>query len=154
MGLLYDTNILIHIVRDISNTEYVRNFVNPENEAEFISLVTVAEILSISYRKNWSLQKRSNLTRIFSELEIIDIADETLINKYVEIDAFNQGEHPVRKPETKFSAQNMGKNDLWIAATASALELTLITTDNDYNHLHNEFCQIKRYSPEVLKFPA
>lgn len=34
------------------------------------------------------------------------------------------------------SARNMGKNDLWIAATASALDLTLLTTDRDFDHLH------------------
>ena len=29
----------------------------------------------------------------------------------------------------------MGKNDLWIAATASAATATLLTTDKDFNHL-------------------
>jgi tRNA(fMet)-specific endonuclease VapC len=30
----------------------------------------------------------------------------------------------------------MGKNDLWIAATARVLGLTLLTTDKDFDHLH------------------
>jgi tRNA(fMet)-specific endonuclease VapC len=30
----------------------------------------------------------------------------------------------------------MGKNDLWIAATARAASATLITTDTDFDHLH------------------
>jgi predicted nucleic acid-binding protein len=29
----------------------------------------------------------------------------------------------------------MGKNDLWIAATASAFDLQLVTMDKDFNHL-------------------
>lgn len=29
----------------------------------------------------------------------------------------------------------MGQNDLWIAATAHALELTLLSTDKDFSHL-------------------
>lgn len=29
----------------------------------------------------------------------------------------------------------MGKNDIWIAATALYLDLDLHTTDNDFNHL-------------------
>lgn len=33
------------------------------------------------------------------------------------------------------SARNMGKNDLWIAATALYLDLPLHTTDNDFDHL-------------------
>lgn len=35
----------------------------------------------------------------------------------------------------KFSSRNMGKNDLWIAATASAFDLQLVTMDKDFNHL-------------------
>jgi len=38
----------------------------------------------------------------------------------------------------------MGKNDLWIASTAALLGLKLITTDADFNHLHDVF--IETYS--------
>jgi len=37
----------------------------------------------------------------------------------------------------------MGKNDLLIAATASVLNATLLTTDQDFNHLHNEFLNLE-----------
>ncbi len=40
------------------------------------------------------------------------------------------------------SARNMGKNDIWIAATASVLDATLLTTDKDFNHLDGEFFQV------------
>ena len=30
----------------------------------------------------------------------------------------------------------MGKNDLWIAATAKATGATLLTTDKDFDHLY------------------
>jgi tRNA(fMet)-specific endonuclease VapC len=30
----------------------------------------------------------------------------------------------------------MGKNDLWIAATAYALDIPLMTADSDFDHLH------------------
>ena len=33
------------------------------------------------------------------------------------------------------SARNMGKNDLWIAATALYFDMVLHTTDNDFDHL-------------------
>ena len=35
----------------------------------------------------------------------------------------------------KYSARNMGKNDVWIAATALYLDMELHTTDNDFDHL-------------------
>lgn len=33
----------------------------------------------------------------------------------------------------------MGKNDLWIAATASVTGATLLTTDGDFDHLESAF---------------
>jgi len=36
----------------------------------------------------------------------------------------------------------MGKNDLWIAATASVLNASLITTDKDFVHLDKEFLKL------------
>jgi len=36
----------------------------------------------------------------------------------------------------------MSKNDLWIAATASVLNATLITTDKDFSHLENIFLKL------------
>lgn len=36
----------------------------------------------------------------------------------------------------------MGKNDLWIAATAHVTQSILITTDLDFNHLHKTFFEV------------
>jgi predicted nucleic acid-binding protein len=36
----------------------------------------------------------------------------------------------------------MGKNDLWIAATASVLDIPLMTTDNDFTHLDAVFLKL------------
>jgi predicted nucleic acid-binding protein len=30
----------------------------------------------------------------------------------------------------------MGKNDLWIAALARTYDMTILTTDTDFDHLH------------------
>ncbi len=42
------------------------------------------------------------------------------------------------------SARNMGKNDLWIAATAHILGAKLLTTDGDFNHLDGVFLDLKK----------
>ncbi|MCB0855324.1 MAG: PIN domain-containing protein, partial [Bacteroidetes bacterium] len=36
----------------------------------------------------------------------------------------------------------MGKNDLWIAASAHALKLRLVTTDKDFSHLKEDFIEL------------
>ncbi len=41
----------------------------------------------------------------------------------------------------------MGKNDLWIAATANATGATLLTTDSDFDHLSPNFIDLIRIPP-------
>lgn len=36
----------------------------------------------------------------------------------------------------------MGKNDLWIAATAHVIKAHLFTTDNDFNHLDPSYIKL------------
>jgi tRNA(fMet)-specific endonuclease VapC len=36
----------------------------------------------------------------------------------------------------------MGKNDLWIAVTASLLQIPLLTSDADFNHLEGHFLNL------------
>ena len=74
-----------------------------------------------------------------------DINILALIHRYAEIDAFSQSKHP-GYPIT-FSARNMGKNDLWIAATTSILEANLLTTDTDFDHLNNQFLKVHKIQP-------
>ena len=66
----------------------------------------------------------------------------TYTKKYGEIDAFSQGKLTNKK--LKMSSRNMGKNDLWIAATASILNAKLITTDKDFDHLDKEYFDLIR----------
>ena len=40
------------------------------------------------------------------------------------------------------SARNMGKNDIWIAATAAVIGAKLITIDNDFDHLNGAFLEV------------
>ena len=84
----------------------------------------------------------SKVENLLSQVIIADINSEDVINRYAEIDAFSQCRLDGRI--SNFTARNMGKNDLWIAATASVLDATLLTTDNDFDHLQNEFLQVAK----------
>lgn len=48
------------------------------------------------------------------------------------------------------TARNMGKNDLWIAATASVTHATLLTTDQDFRHLHKKYLQVAEIDQNQL----
>ena len=69
------------------------------------------------------------------------------MEEYADIDAFSQRNHPTM--QLSGSARKMSKNDLWIAATASVFEATLLTTDSDFDHLHNIFFNVEYINPEL-----
>jgi tRNA(fMet)-specific endonuclease VapC len=146
--LLYDTGILIYIVRDTSIDENVRKMINPNGLEEFISVVNKAEALSIANRNAWGKAKILKLNRLFHGITIVDISDDLIIDRYVDIDVFSQKQRGSRKED---SPRNMGKNDLWIAATSSSLEFKLITTDKDYDHLQDEYLERSYFSPESFR---
>ena len=78
---------------------------------------------------------------MLEELLITDINTEDLIERYAEIDAFSH-DKIIGRP-LGMTARNMGKNDLWIAAITSILDATLLTTDKDFNHLHNQYLNLE-----------
>jgi tRNA(fMet)-specific endonuclease VapC len=120
--LLLDTNIVIGYIRkDVSCP--------PER---FISIITVGELKAFSIKSKWGTEKQLRLNRYLQTLQVLDI-DEKISDIYAEIDAFSQGLHPEKKLST--TARNMGKNDIWIAATAYFFDIPLQTSDNDFDHL-------------------
>lgn len=84
---------------------------------------------------------------MLEEILVIDINSVDILQRYAEIDAFSQGR--LNSRPLNMSARNMGKNDLWIAATASVLDATLLTTDNDFDHLHEEFFEVGKVSINI-----
>ena len=134
---LLDTNIVIGYVR--------KNVVCPAEM--FISIVTVGELKAFSIKCEWGKEKQRRLKNYLQELHILDI-DNNITYIYAEIDAFSQGKNPNIK--LKESAKNMGKNDLWIAATASVFDALLVTTDADYDHLDNILLKVKKIPLNII----
>ncbi|TAE75003.1 MAG: type II toxin-antitoxin system VapC family toxin [Bacteroidetes bacterium] len=147
MDLLYDTNILIEAVKLSQNDEKVFwKKVNPQRKKEFISVVTYAEIKVITICNAWGNNRIEKLNTLFEEIQIIPISPK-IIEAYVEIDVCSRGKHSeiaIMKDNQKMSAIEMGKNDLWIAATAHSLSCQLVTTDDDFDHLKNIFIAVNK----------
>ena len=145
MIYLLDTNILIIYIR-FGNS--VRDFIDRNydplgvDNKSVVSVVTIGEIKAIAIKNRWGRKKLEKLDEVLENLIVADINTEQIINRYAEIDAFSQGKLEGRK--LNLSARNMGKNDVWIAATASVLGATLLTADNDFNHLHDQFLTVAK----------
>lgn len=142
MNLLFDTNIILAVARDASGYRLLKYF-NPNENLVYVSLVNVAEAQSIAFQNRWGYSKMQILEDFFNSVRIINISD-LLLPTYIGIDAYSQRNHPEYKEYPFQTPRNMGKNDLWIAATASLLGLKLITTDADFDHLHNSFITLQR----------
>lgn len=124
MAVLLDTCVLVNALRNGLNL--------PPNS--FISLITEAELGSLAQQWNWSVQRKRQLNDLLSELPKLAI-DGILLDEYVRIDCYSKGKLPSDPLPPGQTARKMGKNDLWIAATAITYGMNLYTSDNDYDHL-------------------
>ena len=79
-------------------------------------------------------QKRLTLEKLLSEIPVFGL-ELSLTDVYATIDAYSQGELMSDPLPQGTSARNMGKNDIWIAATAIFYDAELRTSDNDFDHL-------------------
>lgn len=149
MNLLFDTNILIYLIKH-PNFQVLTDKINPEKRKVLVSVVSVGELKSLALQNNWGARKLQAANLILDKISVIEVS-ENLANTYAEIDAYSQRRTP-RMSEYPFATpRNMGKNDIWIAATAALLGLKLITTDADFNHLHDVFIEVECLKPEQLK---
>lgn len=100
------------------------------------SVVSLAELQVVCFIKGWDKINVDAMNKIFNnDLIVIDIlnSDEDLKSAYAEIDTYST--NGKIKHDNKNGSITMGKNDLWIAATAKNLEAELITFDTGFRHL-------------------
>ena len=137
MNYLLDTNIFLTLVRNPKfATYFYKQYPSSQNRL-LTSVVVEGELKSFIMKRDWGTRKRQDLYDLLNDAIIYPIKTDAIIEKYAEIDAFSQGKHSTTLLPT--SARNMGKNDIWIAATASVLNATLLTTDKDFDHLKGIF---------------
>jgi len=145
---LLDTNIFIAYARNqqplIQQIEQKLDISNPTN-LTMLSVVTQAECMAFALKNHWGDSKKQALTRILNVCLVIDIHSSStqLLQAYAEIDAFSA--FKLAKKPASSGAIRMGKNDLWIAATAHLLQAELITTDGDFDHLDGHYLTLHRF---------
>jgi tRNA(fMet)-specific endonuclease VapC len=149
MNLLFDTNVIIHIIRAVRFNELVR-FLNPHDLPVYISVVSEAEIKSLALQNKWGLKRLNMLDVFLDKVNIVGI-NQSYVNVYSEIDAYSQRLHTGFSTYPFETPRNMGKNDLWVASLATLLSLELVTTDKDFNHLNQVFLSLRHIDPTELK---
>ena len=142
MNNVLDSNIILIYLRDTQAKQIIENKYQlfGLNSRPIISIVTIGEIFSIAQQNNWGLKKLSAIQDYLKELIVIDIRYNDLLKAYADIDTFSQGK--LKSKPLGLPARNMGKNDLWIAATTHVVNARLITTDKDFIHLNKTFFEV------------
>lgn len=149
MNFLFDTNILVHYIRKPEVlSDFERKYQPFSNKnVVLISIVTVAEIKSLAIQFRWGKKKKLQLEGLLGYFLKVPIQTESQINVYAEIDAYSKHKDTVRTYPDGYSSITLGKNDLWIAATAHITDSKLVTTDGDFDHLNGVFVDLIKLNP-------
>lgn len=142
MRYTLDTNILLFYVRDDATRAFIEENYSPfdNNNEAVISIVSIGEIMVLASANKWGDKKLKLVQRLIDKLVVVELKFEDIIDAYIEIEKFNRNIHPTKK--RKGNHIKMGKNDLWIAATAMATNSTLLTADRDFEHLDGAFFKV------------
>ncbi len=145
---LLDTNILLGLARkaDWARRTHSQFNLGDPDVISFTSVVCKGEILAIAERNGWGPSKRTTLDRMLREFPDLPIKAPDILRAYALIDAWSCG-RSVPAPRNALPPKPsvpMGKNDLWIAATAHASGAILLSTDGDFEHLASVWFRYER----------
>ncbi len=132
--MVFDTNLIIHHIRRQQ----------PLPSQVIIPMVVVGELKAFALKSDWGYQKVTFLQSLIDYYPLVEVSLE-LSGLYAEIDAYSQGKLSNRPLPDRLSSRNMGKNDLWIAATALYFDFPLHTTDHDFDHLPTYGLRLVKY---------
>jgi tRNA(fMet)-specific endonuclease VapC len=123
---ILDTNIHVHFVRESELWGDIRNRFNlfAIEPIPIVSTVSHGELRSLSLQLNWGKVKRDQMEFCLDYFIRMPIDTDGVIKTYAELDHFSIQ-----------AGRVMGKNDLWIAASAVVETATLLTMDADFDHL-------------------
>ena len=126
---LLDTSVILHLVRGNALGQHIRDTFDLLHcqPRPLVCVVSLAEARVLAETNGWGEAKRNALDMAFRSLTMVNINHPRVIDAYVMLDLHARS-HPL-------GARRMGKNDLWIAATAVAADAFLLTTDKDFDYL-------------------
>jgi tRNA(fMet)-specific endonuclease VapC len=138
--LLLDTNIFMYMSRGKELGNFLLHNAKLATRRDLAtSVVCVAEMNSIIAANKWGEERIDEFENYLKQLTIIDIAyPSSIVTQYVAIDGATRH-------------ATLGKNDLWVAATASAFGMTLVTADRDYGAIPKEMLNVWHFE---VKNPA
>jgi tRNA(fMet)-specific endonuclease VapC len=142
-GYLLDTNVVLALVRqnDLGRFLDATFGVSVNAHQFYVAIVTVGELYALANKFRWGPARRAALALQLTPF-IVENLDRRMVPAYADIDAASEA-----------VGRRMGKNDLWVAATARTLDATLLTTDTDFDHLHGPWIDREWVDPTSKPTP-
>lgn len=127
---ILDTNILLAYVR--GNVLYQRIEAQYElrtvDPVPIISVVAEGELRSLALQFGWGEVRMQSMEELLGYFTVVPLPFEGVVEAYARIEDYGRR-----------MGVAMGKNDVWIAATAHVTGAQLLTTDGDFDHLDGIF---------------
>lgn len=138
---LLDSNILLAYVRGQALYRRIeaRYALKTSSPVSVISVVTEGEMRSLALQFAWGSGRRQDMEDLLGYFPIIPLPFTGVIEAYAEIDDYSRRRGIA-----------IGKNDVWIAATAHVTGARLLTTDRDFDHLDGAFLQRDWIDPATV----
>jgi len=125
--ILLDTCALVFILRGTSTGEEIikAHSLNERKDKPLVSTVSAGELLALIAQWHWGDDKIKATHELLRKFVIVPITTGTIKDVYGELMNFSmQHGYP------------LGQNDHWIAATAKVAGALMVTTDKDFDGLH------------------
>lgn len=129
---LLDTNILIRYVRRdvfVQRLEGQYHLLLTD-QIPLVSAASIAEARSFARQRSWGEERQDQLNFLLTMFRRVEMGAPGIEEAYITLDVYSRS-----------VGITMGKNDLWIGATAAATGATLLTTDQDFDHLAGVFLE-------------
>jgi tRNA(fMet)-specific endonuclease VapC len=136
--VVLDTSVLVHLVRNdgVGQRVLSDHGLHELPDRPLVSIVTVGEMQALAELWNWGQRKKNSLDDLLRQVVVVRLSQGDIVRRYGEIEVFNK--------RTSVPARPVGENDTWIAATANAVDGTLVTADSDFDHLGGKFFSLVR----------
>ena len=131
-----DTNVLLLLLRGNARGKQINESFGLSQSLgqHVVSIVSHGELYALGDSNGWGISKFAALENMLRQIVTVDVSGDKIVAAYRTIEQTNR---PAGSPH-----HSMGKNDLWIASTAVATGLPLLTTDNDFQHLNGGLLRV------------
>lgn len=121
--LVLDTNVLVHLLRNNALGQAIEKTYSLTTRLErpLLSSIVEGELRGLAESWNWGSTKIQKLETTLNELVRISAGEPEIVATYGKLYAH----------QSKIG-KKVGENDLWIGATAAAINGTVITCDTDF----------------------